>query len=86
MADGAKPRKIGAGVAQAAMRQGAKEIGTMLKAFPESVSVDEPGTLFNPTQGEIAEANRSGTLSDRVREGRGRAAEREPPQPEPERE
>jgi hypothetical protein len=25
-----------------------------LKAFPESIHADEPGTLLNPTQGEIA--------------------------------
>ena len=35
-------------------RQGADELATALKAFPESISVDEPGTIWNPTQGEIA--------------------------------
>jgi hypothetical protein len=35
-------------------RQGADELAVALKAFPESISVDEPGTLWNPTQGEIA--------------------------------
>lgn len=38
----------------AAGRQGADEIGQALKAFPDSIGVDEPGTVFNPTQGEIA--------------------------------
>ena len=28
--------------------------GVALKAFPESIHVDEPGTILNPTQGEIA--------------------------------
>jgi hypothetical protein len=35
-------------------RQGADEMGIALKAFPDSISIDEPGTLWNPTQGEIA--------------------------------
>lgn len=38
----------------AAARQGADEIGQALKAFPDSIGVDEPGALWNPTQGEIA--------------------------------
>ncbi|HEX4607050.1 MAG TPA: hypothetical protein VH092_02490 [Urbifossiella sp.] len=64
----------------AALRQGGKELGAALKAFPESISIDEPGTAFNPTQGEIAESNRSGSLWDRVQEGRDRAAiSKEPP-------
>lgn len=40
----------------AAGRQGADELGMALKAFPDSIQVDEPGTLWNPTQGEIAAA------------------------------
>jgi hypothetical protein len=39
---------------EAAWRQGIDEIGVALKPFPESIQVDEPGTLWNPTQGEIA--------------------------------
>jgi hypothetical protein len=35
-------------------RQGADELAMALKAFPESIGVDEPGALWNPTQGEIA--------------------------------
>jgi hypothetical protein len=35
-------------------RQGLDELGTALKPFPESIQVDESGTLWNPTQGEIA--------------------------------
>lgn len=75
MADAATPRKLGAGVMPAALRQGAKELATALKPFPESISVDEPGQMFTPTQGEIAEANRSGSLMGRVQEARDRATQ-----------
>ena len=78
MADATQPRKIGAGALQAALRQGAKEVGAALKAFPDSISVDEPGTAFNPTQGEIAEANRGGSVWGRVQEAQGRAAAARP--------
>lgn len=44
------------GMLAAAFRQGADEIGVALKAFPESIHAEEPGTLLNPTQGEIAAA------------------------------
>jgi hypothetical protein len=44
------------GMLAAAFRQGAGEIGEALKAFPQSIQVQEPGTLLNPTQGEIASA------------------------------
>jgi hypothetical protein len=81
MANEPAPRKIGAGALAAAMRQGGKEIGTALKAFPDSISVDEPGTALSPTQGEIAEANRSGSLWGRVQDARERAeATKEPPE------
>jgi hypothetical protein len=68
-----RPRKIGAGSGLAALRQGAKELGSALKAFPESISADEPGSLWSPTQGEIAEANRSGSVWGRVQEAYERA-------------
>ena len=42
------------GTLAAFWRQGADEIGMALKAFPDSIHVDEPGTILNPTQGEIA--------------------------------
>ncbi len=42
------------GHVKAAFRQGADEIGEALKAFPDSISVQEPGAILNPTQGEIA--------------------------------
>lgn len=42
------------GTLAAAFRQGAQELYTALKPFPESIQVNEPGTILNPTQGEIA--------------------------------
>jgi hypothetical protein len=42
------------GTLKAAWRQGADEAATALKAFPESIQIDEPGTILSPTQGEIA--------------------------------
>jgi hypothetical protein len=72
------PRKFGAGVGQAALRQGVGELGQALKAFPDAIQVSEPGQMFSPTQGEIAEANR-GSLESRLQEG----LERAESQPEP---
>lgn len=46
------------GFIAAAGRQGAGEVGHFLKAFPDSVQHDEPGTLWHPTQGEVAAARR----------------------------
>jgi hypothetical protein len=48
----------GDGVLAASARQGAGELSQALKAFPETISAQEPGTILNPTQGEIA-ASRS---------------------------
>ena len=42
------------GMLAAAFRQGASEFYEGLKPFPETLQVNEPGTLLNPTQGEIA--------------------------------
>lgn len=36
------------GELQAAFTQGANELGAALKAFPDSIQIDEPGTVFNP--------------------------------------
>lgn len=47
------------GTLAAAFRQGASEIGEALKAFPDSIHVQEPGTVLNPTQGEIAASRES---------------------------
>jgi hypothetical protein len=74
-------RKIGAGTLMAAGRQGADEIGQALKAFPESIQVQEPGTILSPTQGEIAESNRGGSLQSRLAEAQERA-EMQPQQPD----
>jgi hypothetical protein len=49
------------GVLAAAGRQGIDELGAALKAFPESIQVQEAGTLWNPTQGEIAADRKQGT-------------------------
>ena len=38
----------------AAGRQGIDELGAALKAFPDAIQTQEPGTIFNPTQGEVA--------------------------------
>jgi hypothetical protein len=42
------------GTLAAAARQGVDELGAALKAFPDSIQVQETGTIFNPTQSEIA--------------------------------
>ncbi|KAJ3064489.1 hypothetical protein HK102_008188, partial [Quaeritorhiza haematococci] len=65
------------GTLAAAGRQGADELGTALKAFPDSIQADEPGTLWNPTQGEIA-ASRNPDLpspSEIAKSGKGGQAD-----------
>lgn len=42
------------GTVAAFMRQGADEIAQALRASPETIHADQPGTILNPTQGEIA--------------------------------
>jgi hypothetical protein len=42
------------GTVAAFLRQGADEMGVALKAFPDSIHAEEPGSILNPTQGEIA--------------------------------
>ena len=42
------------GTLAAAGRQGIDELGAALKAFPDAIQVQETGTIFNPTQGEVA--------------------------------
>lgn len=50
-------RKFGAGALKAAGYQGMHEIGEALKAFPDSISVTEPGTLgAPPTPQEVYES------------------------------
>lgn len=73
MAETEEPRKLFAGAGMAALRQGAKELATALKPLPDSISIDEPGGPLHPTQGEIADVNRNGSLWGRVQQGRERA-------------
>lgn len=52
--------KIGAGQLEGALRQGLKEIGQVLPAFPDSVrTVEEPGMIGNLTPQEVV-ASKSG--------------------------
>jgi hypothetical protein len=44
----------------AAGRQGIDELGAALKPFPDSIQVHEVGTLWSPTQGEIAAGRQQG--------------------------
>jgi len=47
------------GTLAAAFRQGAQEIyDGLLKPFPDVTSVREVGTVFSPTQGEVASARK----------------------------
>lgn len=46
------------GMLAAAFRQGATELAQALRAFPDSIHAEEPGTLLNPTQGEIASSRK----------------------------
>lgn len=43
------------GTVDAALRQGANELGQALKPFPDSIQVDEPGAVFNPMYSDIAQ-------------------------------
>ena len=43
----------------AAGRQGIDEIGHALKAFPDAIQAQETGTIFNPTQGEVAASRKA---------------------------
>jgi hypothetical protein len=44
----------------AAGRQGLDELGAALKPMPDSIQTQETGTVWNPTQGEIAAARDHG--------------------------
>lgn len=56
------------GMLAAAFRQGASELAQALRAFPDSIHAEEPGTLLNPTQGEIARSRRLPTPSEIARD------------------
>ena len=51
------------GTLAAFMRQGADELGAALKAFPDAIQTQETGTVWNPTQGEIASRRSPGNHS-----------------------
>jgi hypothetical protein len=48
--------------------QGATELATALRAFPDSIHAEEPGTFLNPTQGEIADSRSLPSPSEIVRD------------------
>jgi hypothetical protein len=48
-------------------RQGADEIGQALKAFPESIQVQEVGAIFEPTQGEVAADRKESVFGNSLR-------------------
>ena len=50
---------ISAASCKPAFRQGANELGAALKAFPDSIQIDEPGTAFNPLYRDMAGDTRS---------------------------
>ena len=52
----AKDHAIKDGILAAAGRMGIDELGAALKAFPDSIQQQETGAIWNPTQGEVAEA------------------------------
>ena len=47
------------GILKASARQGADELGAALKAFPDSIQTAETGTVWSPTQSEIANDRKS---------------------------
>jgi hypothetical protein len=53
------------GTLEAAARQGADELGAALKAFPDSIQTQETGTIWNPTQGEVAASRQHGRHTGR---------------------
>ena len=62
--------KFGAGALSAAIRQGWGEIGTLVKAFPDSVQVEALGGIGNPTpqeifRGKLDESSSNATAKDR---------------------
>ena len=64
----------------AALRQGLKEAGQMLPAFPDSIQpVNEPGTLGNPVAREVYEARHPEPTYEQVLEQQAaQAAKSEP--------
>lgn len=56
------------GTLAAAGRQGAAELAQALRAFPETIHAEVPGTIGNPTQGEIADSRRLPSPSEVARD------------------
>ena len=53
----------------AAGRQGVDELGAALKAFPDAIQAHETGTIFNPTQGEVASGRKADALGHHATPG-----------------
>ena len=51
------------GVIASFARQGIDELGTALKAFPDSIQREETGTLWSPTQAEITASRKHGGIN-----------------------
>jgi hypothetical protein len=49
------------GTIAAAGRMGIDELGAALKAFPDAIQVSEIGSIWSPTQGEVAAARADDT-------------------------
>jgi hypothetical protein len=47
------------GTIDAFLRQGARELGSALKAFPDTMQIDEAGAVFNPIYADRASQNRA---------------------------
>lgn len=52
------------GVIAGFARQGIDELGTALKAFPDSIQREETGTLWSPTQAEITASRKHGGINN----------------------
>lgn len=57
-------------------RQGADELWAALRASPDTIHAEEPGTILNPTQGEIAASRKLPSPSEIARD-------KQPYRPEP---
>lgn len=54
----------------AAGRQGIDELGAGLKALPDSIQAHETGTIWNPTQGEVAADRKAAVFGSGMTTGR----------------
>lgn len=84
MSDNETNRPSFSGPLYAGLRQGAKELTPLLKAFPDSMHpVEEPGTLGNPTMQMITEQIRGDEGYEQMLDHYA-GKEQEPPQREQE--